>query len=214
MSRDCVWRPRANLALPAAGIALVLLSIVSWAPRAWGTEIYFNGVKVTGLSNQTFGNCEIRFDSKGDVHIKAKGYTVRAVDAPAASQAAATQPTGKLKERYYLVSMASAPPKTQYDVDLFANGKFVRKVRGADAQGIYEISGFLKRGKNLMQFAATKNYRGRKRLSESSDDYLRLLVGTGVKGEDTINITKVLMEFRVSAHDVLNRGLTKEITVD
>jgi hypothetical protein len=213
MSRYRKWRPHFAGANPAACFVLLMLSVMFWAPNVEAVEIFFNGVKVTGLSNQKFDNCEIRFDGKGNLHIKAKGYTVKTVEDSAASRpAGATSAT--LKARYYLVSMATQPPKTQFDVDLFANGKFVRKVKGVDAQGIYEISAFLKPGKNLLQFGATKNYRGHDRLSKSKDDYLRLLVGTGVKGRDTVNITKVLLEFRIAADEVLNRNMTKEISVD
>lgn len=73
-------------------LAVALFSAAAPAPGA--PQLTLNGVDIAGVKNQRFDNATVVIDDQGGVHIEAKGYTVRTVEAgsPAATPApAATQ---------------------------------------------------------------------------------------------------------------------------
>ena len=70
----------------------VLVLAASLSTDAWAVEVFFNGVRVSGLKNQTFRNCGVRFDGNGNVYISAKGYSVKRVDQSGGSKTAPTSP--------------------------------------------------------------------------------------------------------------------------
>jgi hypothetical protein len=174
-------------------------------------EVYFNGVRVSGLKNQSFRGCEVKFDSSGNVHIKAKGYSVKRVDQTAGSKAPPTSPG--VSKQYYLYSKASRTGYTQYDIDVYINGKWVRKIRNSQGQVVMDISRKLRKGKNVIHFAATKNYGGKPRLSTSSADTVQVYLGLGSKGGGTVNITDTLADFKVDASTTKNFGREQTITI-
>jgi len=190
--------------------SLVLLAGLAGALPAEAAEVYFNGVRVTGLRSQSFKNCLVRFDAKGNVYISAKGYTVRTVD-QASSKAGIKR--GKLTKRYFLVSAGSSSKSVQYDVDVFINGKWVRKIRSSEGQVVAEVTGHLIRGNNRINFSATKNYGGKPRASSSSGAYLRVLLGSGNQGGGTVNITRTLVDFRTPANRTDNCSKAVNVVV-
>ncbi len=210
-------RVTAPRTLVAFGAMLVALCAVS---NAEASEIFFNGVRVTGLRNQSFKGCAVRFDAKGNVYITAKGYTVKTMDQTASGTqtrpgkassgskgtAQRTAPTLAPRLHYFLVAAGARPKAVQYAVDVFINGKWIRKIRSSDGQDVVEVTKYLKRGRNLVNFTATKDYAGKPRASTSSNDYLRVLIGAGSRGGGTVNITKTLADFRVPASKVANFG--------
>jgi hypothetical protein len=194
------------------GIPIVLAAVLVSSP-ALAYEVYFNGVKVTGLRSQSFEGCAVRFDNKGNVHITAKGYTVKRVEQADTPKAGSKKKVNNLAQRYYLVGSGKKPQLSQYDVDVFINGKWVRKIRASDPQVVMEITGHLKKGKNLVNFTATKNYRGKSRATKSADVYLRVLLGVGAMGGGTVTISQPLADFRASADKIANFGKATTITV-
>ncbi|PIE65856.1 MAG: hypothetical protein CSA24_01795 [Deltaproteobacteria bacterium] len=123
-------------------------------------------------------------------------------------------PAKALSKRYYLVSAGQQPKSAQYDVDVFINGTWIRKVRSSEAQVVVEIGQHLKKGRNLIHFTATKNYGGKPRASTSAARYLRVLVGVGTTGGGTVSISKALADFRAPASKVANFGQAIAIQVD
>jgi hypothetical protein len=173
------------------GSILAILLVLEGSADA--LEVYLNGVRATGLKNQTLQNCTVTFDAFGNIQILAKGYAVKKVEGT---------PTGNspgVRGKYFLVSTFSRPGYAQFDVDVYVNGKWIRKVRSGEGQVILEISKFLPSGRVTVLFAATKNLGGKPRLSTSSADYLQVLVGEGTAGGGTVNITRTLAEFRATA---------------
>ncbi|MCK5798159.1 MAG: hypothetical protein KAI47_13285 [Deltaproteobacteria bacterium] len=209
----CERRVSAPRRLLALGAMLVALCAVS---DAEASEIFFNGVRVTGLRNQSFKGCAVRFDAKGNVYITAKGYTVKTMaqtaygtqtrPGKATSGSKGTAPTLAPRLHYFLVAAGARPKAVQYAVDVFINGKWIRKIRSSDGQDVVEVTKYLKRGRNLVNFTATKDYAGKPRASTSPNDYLRVLIGAGSRGGGTVNITKTLADFRVAASKVANFG--------
>jgi hypothetical protein len=177
----------------------------------WATEVFFNGVRVSGLKNQSFKNCSVRFDNDGNVHVTAKGYSVKRVDQSGGSQAAAKTPG--VSKQYYLYAKSSKPGFVQYDIDVYINGKWIRKIRNAERQVVLDISRRLRKGKNIVHFAATKNYGGKGRLSTSAVDEVKVFIGLGSKGGGTVNITTTLADFKANAGSTKNFGREQSITV-
>lgn len=177
----------------------------------WATEVFFNGVRVSGLKNQSFKNCSVRFDNDGNVHVTAKGYSVKRVDQSGGGQAAAKTPS--VSKQYYLYAKSSKPGFVQYDIDVYINGKWIRKIRNAERQVVLDISRRLRKGKNIVHFAATKNYGGKGRLSTSAVDEVKVFIGLGSKGGGTVNITTTLADFKANAGSTKNFGREQSITV-
>jgi len=182
----------------AVGIGVLVAS-----GNAHAFEIYMNGVKVSGLKGQTFQGCTVRFDENGHVHITAAGYKVERVEDGGKSTAP------RSGSKYFLVSWPSKPQGyAQYDVDVYINGKWLRKIRNHEGQVIQDVTKQISRGKVVAYFAATKS--SDTRLSTSAAHQTRVIIGTGTAGGGTVNITTTLAEFVVSADKTANFG--REVT--
>lgn len=193
-------------------VSLLLVAVgVSIASPAAAVEVYFNGVRVTGLKSQSFEGCTVRFDAKGNVHVTAKGYTVKTADK---GDETTGGKKGVLSNHYFLVSAGKKPQMAQYDVDVFVNGKWARKIRSSEEQVVFEITNHLKKGKNVINFSATKSFGGKPRAATTADVYLRVLVGLGSQGGGTVNITKTLVDFRAPASRVDNFGTTGTLVAE
>ncbi len=164
---------------------------------AHALEVYLNGVRATGLKNQTLQNCTVSFDENGNIRIVAKGYAVKKVGNEGGAPAAT-------RGKYFLVSTFNRLGYAQYDVDLYINGRWARKVRSTENQVIMEISKLLPSGRVTLLFAATKNLGDKPRLSTSASDYLQVIVGEGTAGGGTVNITRTLADFRATAERTSN----------
>jgi hypothetical protein len=188
------------------------------AGQALAVEVYFNGTRVTGLKNQSFSGCAVQFDKAGNIHITAKGYTVKRLDKgtpkPASRPPTTTPPSNAGVKKYFLYSRASRPGYAQYDIDVYINGKWLRKVRNTDSQIVVEISKKLRKGRNVVHFAATKNYGGKSRLSKQASDYVQVFVGIGNRGGGTVNITSTLASFKATASTTANFGKEHTVTVN
>jgi hypothetical protein len=189
-----------------AAVAAVLLV----AGQARAVEVFFNGVQVTGLKSQSFEGCRVKFDADGNVHITAKGYKVKRLDQSAVD----TSKDGlNLPKRYFIYSKASREGYAQYDVDVYLNGKWIRKVRNTESQVVADITSKLRPGKNVVHFAATKSYGGKPRLSSSASDYIQVFIGEGNRGGGTVNITTTLASFKATASTTANFGQEQTITI-
>lgn len=197
----------------------MILALVAAAPAYGGPAVTLNGVNIDGITAQRFENCTVVIDDKGDIHITAKGYAVKALgdDAPrpspqrpASTTAAADPRPGKLTRRYFLAT-EHAEPGTQYDLAIFINAQWIREVKATDGQVVAEITRYLHPGPNKITFAATKRVKG-ERLSTSRDVTLKVIVGEGNVGGDHVMIDNPLVEMTRTAAEVDDR--TEEYVVE
>ncbi|MCA9666498.1 MAG: hypothetical protein KC503_12945 [Myxococcales bacterium] len=196
---------RALVALP------ILVAALAVPATAHAVEVFFNGVRITGLANRSFENCSVRFDAKGNVYVTAKGYTVK--QKPGSSTPPTnTKPTA-LSQRYFLVSTGKQRAKAQYKVNVYINGAYVKTIKAAGEQLVMPVNRFLRPGKNQVHFAATKDLAGGTRRSHSSAHYLRVLIGVGKTNGGTIRITDTLADFRAPASRSDNFARADVITV-
>ncbi len=179
---------------------LVVVTVTSAATHAAppAKSVFLNGVNIDGVVNQRFDNATVVIDDKGNVVISVKGYEVKTVQDSAPP--AAPQPVSK---RYFLVGESSGVGLAQYDIDVFVNAVWVRRIMSTDAQSVVEISKYMKKGNNAVHFAATKNL-GEARRSASPQHFLKVYVGEGNMGGNNVMIDNALIEYKRDASEMGN----------
>jgi hypothetical protein len=201
----------------ALSLAVLILALAAARP-ADARDVYLNDVKLDSsvlINSQTFPACEVRFDEKGDVHITAKGFKIDVKPAgdkgdkpktstpPAGSDPAPAPAAQALTKRYWLVSKQPKKGLAQYEVDVYLNGKFVKKVRSSDDPVILEVTKNIRPGQNQVTLVATKAM-GDKRLSSSPTDTLEIVLGEGTVGGGTVSITKTVVNYVRTAQETRN----------
>ncbi|HET9449368.1 MAG TPA: hypothetical protein VFO83_00715 [Aggregicoccus sp.] len=191
--------------------ALALLALLP--AQVLAASVYLNGVRIDGVTNQQFDKARVRIDAQGNVHIDAPGYAVRQVTPPPAAPAAApaapaptpeAAPPPAPSRRYWLVTEQTEPGLAEFDVDVFVNGRWVRKLRGSEPQVIAELTPHLRPGKNTVLLSARKTA-GASRKSLSPAHQFRVIIGEGTAEEGRVVLEKPLVRFQRSAaeaHDV------------
>ncbi|NOJ82267.1 hypothetical protein HNV28_28750 [Myxococcus xanthus] len=238
-ARDC-WRfsgvtRMKNPLFPSAALAAAL----ALAPfGAHAGSVFLNGVKIDGVTNQKFEKATVRIDEAGNVHIDAPGYAARvtavtppapaaspqvpapatpgpaapAANAPPAAQQAPGAPTapGRLTQRYWLVTEQTVPGMTGYDIDVFINSTWLRKLRGNEDQVVVDITRNLRPGANKVTFIARKGNAGDAR-SSSPAHVFRVIIGEGNEGGGNVMIDNPILRFQKTAADT--QDATQEFTL-
>jgi hypothetical protein len=175
-------------------------------------SLFLNGVNIDGLRGQSFEKCKnVRIDDKGDVHLECPGYQVEAPAVAAAAPAPlpAAAPTA-ITRHYWMVSEQTEAGAAQYDLDVFINSKWIRKLKAGEEQIVLEITKYLVPGPNKILFAATKHIEaGRK--SAAATAYLKVIVGEGESGGNSVMIDNPLLECKRTAAETEN--VNEEFTI-
>jgi hypothetical protein len=180
-------------------------------------SVFLNGVNIDGLRSQKFDKCKtVRIDDRGDLYLDCPGYQVErpAAAVPASTANPAIAPlfpsalAAALTKRYWLVS--EEKDGAQFDVDVFVNAKFIRKIRAGEPQVVLEITRYLHPGANKVLFAATKRTDAARK-SASPVSFTKLVVGEGDAGGNTVTIDNPLIESKRTAAETEN--VNEEFTV-
>jgi hypothetical protein len=188
---------RPPLRLPAL-FAVVALSVPS---VALGASVFLNGVNIDGVKGQKFENCTVVIDDSGNVLITAKGYKVQTVAPTKPAPTPAT--SGPVTRRYFLVSETNFPGMVQYDIDVFINAVWIKRISHEDPQTVLEITRHLRKGKNVVHFTAAKSM-GSARRSSSPQHYLKVIIGEGNMGGNNVMIDNPLLEYKRTAKEIKN----------
>lgn len=166
--------------------------------------LFLNGVNIDGVRGQSFEKCRsVRIDEKGDVYMDCPGYQVEAPAGQAPAVAAMTK-------QYWLVTEQRDGVSAQYDLDVFINAKWVRKVKSTDDQIVMDITKMLQPGPNKVLIASTKHLEaGRK--STSANAFVKVIVGEGQSGGGNVMIDAPLVEYKRTAAEIDN--INEEFTV-
>ncbi|MFO0598603.1 MAG: hypothetical protein U0228_25070 [Myxococcaceae bacterium] len=184
---------------------LFALLLVAIAVPVFAAEVYVNGVNVDGLTNHTFEKVTVRLDEKGNVQIDAPGYSVKKVNI------GPEKPEGVITARYFLVTEQSPPGMTEYEIDLFLNGKFFRTLKNGEEQLVTDITKSLKPGKNQVIVQAKKRYADPMVPKSSSRNHVfRVIIGEGASVQDQVTIEKQVVTFTRTAADT--NDTTQEFT--
>ncbi len=191
---------------------LVLLLAASWALGASAAEVYINGVNVDGLANQSFDKVNVRLDEKGNVRIEAPGYSVKRVTVAPPAESAPVANEGIISKKYFLVTEQTPQGATEYDIDFFLNGKFIRTMHSADDQLISELTQTLRPGRNQVLLQAKKHLAtpGEPR-STAKGAVFRVIIGEGKSSTEQVVIDKPVITFTRTAAD--QNDVTQEFTL-
>ena len=108
-----------------------------------------------------------------------------------------------MTKHYWLVSEDANSAQAQYDLDVFINSKWIRKVKAGEPQIVLEVTKFLQPGPNKVLVAATKHIEaGRK--STSAASFIKVVVGEGESGGNTIMIDNPLVDCKRTAAETDN----------
>jgi hypothetical protein len=183
-----------------------LAALMCDARPGYAGNVFINDAKVETLTKEVvLKNVDVRIDTKGNVFITAKGVKVVNTTGGATAGPADKAPTPQGAKRYYMVTMQNRVGATQYKVDLFVNRKWTKQVNSKNAQEIFELTRYLRPGKNEIHLVATKDYGGGTRISSSAADYYDVIIGQGEESQGRIMLTKKLVEFRCTAEETANR---------
>ncbi len=185
---------------------LMGLMVLLLAGFALGRSIFLNGHRIDGVTNQKFEKCTVTIDKNGDVRIDAPGYLVDdqgSQPAPAESKTLTTTATGFPSRRYWLIKEENYPGKTQYDVDIYINSVWFKRIKSDGEQVIKEITSKLQAGPNVIHFAATKNI-GSQRKSFSPQVYMKIIIGEGNIGGNNVMIENPLIQYKRTANETGN----------
>jgi len=161
------------------------------------SSVFLNGVNIDGVASQKFENCTVEIDAQGNVHIKAKGYQVKQAS-PGTGAATPTTSSGVRSRRYWVVTEKNFPGMTQYDIDIFINSVWVRRITSEEEQVVFEVTKYVKPGRNTIHFTSTKNF-GATRKSHSPHHYFKIILGEGNVGGDNVMIDNPLVEYKRTA---------------
>jgi hypothetical protein len=168
------------------------------AHTASAKSVYLNNVNIDGVVGQKFENCTVEIDAKGNVFITAKGYRVEV--APQQPAPSAPRPANK---RYWLVTEKPARGMDEWEIEVFINNQFIRKVGPKDEQIYLEVTKYFVGGTNQVMMVAKKKIEG-ERKSASPQHYSRVIIGEGEMAKDTIVIEKQLLDYRRNASEMGN----------
>jgi hypothetical protein len=128
--------------------------------------------------------------------------------APAPAPVADAPPT--LTRRYWLVTEQAATGMAEYDIDLYINSKWIRKLKNNESQIITEVTRHLSPGKNTVLMAARKVVAG-ERKSYSPQHYFKVIIGEGNVGGDNVMIDNPIIRFQRTAADT--QDVSEEFTL-
>ncbi len=178
-------------------LGIIALLFAAAPVSAGEPQVFLNGVNIDGVNNKVFYNAKVQIDAKGNIYITT-GEGAAAPDTRTASANPAVEEGKPPTRRYWLVTEKAAPGMSQYDVDLFVNGKWIRRFLDREDHVVMEITKHLTTGKNTLHFVAKKNM-GNARRSTSPQHYFRIVVGEGSKGGRNVMISRKLVDYKRTA---------------
>jgi hypothetical protein len=203
-------------------IAIAVAALGLLPAAAIAKSVYLNNIRidgVEGLRNLKLEKVTVRFDDKGDIFIDAPGYQIKMLEpgagSPASQSTASASDTeervanAKLTRRYFLVTEQSALGMTEFDIDVFVNSKWIRKLGNADEQLYTEITRHLVAGKNTVLLNARKISSGARK-SYSPEHVFRVIIGEGNTGGNHVMIDRPLVDFKRTAAD--GENVSKEFS--
>lgn len=193
---------------------------------AGAVKVYLNGVDIDGVTSQTFNNCTVTLDARGDVFITAKGYQIQSVGggdlaAPTAAPSANGSPVptspaavnasapmaanaGPVKMHYWLFTETAARGMAQYDIDLYINNRFVKRINYKDEQLVEDVTEFMRTGTNNVYIVAKKNTTDG-RFSTSPQHYIKVSIGESASaGGQELIIDKEVLSYTRNASESQN----------
>jgi hypothetical protein len=163
-------------------------------------ELYINGVRATGLRDQSFEDADVRIDEQGDIHITAPRYVIRSLD-PVPSEPT-LQASAVSAGRYWLVTEDNR--STGHTIEVFVNGDLVRRVRSGEPQLILDLAPWLTPGANNVTFSALPG-------PQPGGGVLHLYMGTGYNDAGVIRLHDPQIDYARRSSDEPTGGMVDHI---
>lgn len=189
-------------------IPIVLAVLVP--AESFAVSIFLNDRNVNGIKNQEFKDCSVKIDDKGNIYLYVKGIAVQKGGTAALEDQEPANPGAAPTKRYFLVTEKAAPGLSQYDIDMYINNKWTRKLLDDEEHIYLELTKFLVQGDAKIRFIARKNVKGERR-SQSPNHFFRVVVGIGEMAGREVMMTRKLIDFKVTA--MQTETLSKEFPV-
>jgi hypothetical protein len=225
-------RPSFRIALTVAASLAPMLALAG--------SVFLNGVNIDSVKNTRFEKATVRIDAEGNVHIDAPGYAARVttvtpspapapaapatpvaapdsgVTTPAQAPAASSQAPApaavpdRISQRYWLVTEQTTPGMTDFDIDVYVNSRWLRRLRNNEDQVVVDITRQLRPGPNAVTLIARKAVGGTRR-STSPSNVFKVIIGEGNEGGGNVMIDTPLIRFQKTAADA--QDATEEFTL-
>ncbi len=179
--------------------AALLLAVATGAAG----ELYVNGVRATGMRDQTFEDADVHIDEHGDIHITAPRYVIHSLEP---EPTPAPQPTPQASEvsagQYWLVTEDHR--SSGHTVEVFVNGNLVRRVRSGEPQLILDLGPWLVRGTNNITFSALPG-------PQPGGGALHVYMGTGYNDAGVIRLHDPQIDYVRRSSDEPTGGMTDAV---
>lgn len=170
-------------------------------------------LSVQGLEGVTFEKCSwVKVAANGDVNANCPGYDLKPA-LPAAETVQAPAPVvSQPKKTYWLVTEQAERGATQFDIDIYINSKWIKRVKNDDDQLVMDISEHLLPGVNKVLLTAKKDLTGGRR-SASPNLFYRIVIGGGQAGGGNVVIDNPVVDVRRTAAETEDVIEEREFTV-
>ncbi|MBN2341581.1 MAG: hypothetical protein JXX29_21575 [Deltaproteobacteria bacterium] len=195
-------------------ILITIISILLIAPAAFAAKVFLNGVDITDVKNKTFTKVKkVEVDASGNIHIDAPQYEVKVLETggDAAEPAVKGDSNAAGLTKQYFLATQGPSKRVQYKLTVVINGTKRLVIGAQESSVIEEITGWLKKGKNVIQITAEKKVGPEGRLSNAQSDELKLLIGEGHEEKKIVKIDKLKATFKCDAANT--KTFTKEYTL-
>ena len=194
-------------------IVAVLAGLVLFSSAALARSVYLNGVNIDGLVGQEFKNCIVKVDANGNIWITAKDYVVKSSDGKEPSKpadAGSAQPgTGVITKKYWLVTELGAAGRGGYDIDIYVNNVWLKKVQNNDEQIVMDVTRQLQPGRNVVKFASLKAKGAA--ADPAGKGFTNIIIGEGSSGGNNVVIDKPILEYKRLASE--SQPFVNELTI-
>ncbi len=174
--------------------SILVLLILLFAVPLFSGSIFLNGVKIDGVRDQEFKAVNIKIDKDGNIHISAPQYIVKSGDDQSQKP---TQPTQA--KAYFLVTQLSSAGRGGYDIDLFINGNWIKKITNKEEQIVMDLTKYLQNGKNTIRLTGVKAKDAV--VDPLSTGFTEIIIGEGSAGKNNVVIDKPLIDYKFLSKD-------------
>ncbi|HNW81332.1 MAG TPA: hypothetical protein PKG52_00420 [bacterium] len=130
-------------------------------------DIFINGVKVTGISDQEIKSCSVVIDKDGNILISAPDVKI-------------LKDSEKMKKEYFASVSFSAPLQSEFT--LLVNGKTAIKIAKGETESLVELSSYLQKGENIISYTS---------LPVTNPVKIKIVAGTGEKKDNSIEFSPI-----------------------
>jgi len=163
-------------------------------------KVYINNVDVTGLKNQEFKGCTVKFDENGNIYIDAPQYKIKRLDAqegdnspPPSTAIVKTEKKSDTtpQKKYFLVTEENDGKKVWDKYSIIINGNPVKTFKSSEGVILEDISKNFSQGSNQVILTASKdsNFPG-----STKNSWYKIIIGEGHEENKKIVIDKTLIQ--------------------